>query len=359
MIAALAIPAPRPLLALPAPRPNPDDIEATFREFIRTNVARADAAPATVELYLREARAFRQYLGDRDLELRDVRSREIREWVRWLVEAGRTPGTIATKIVAVRRMFAAAVDAGMMLANPAEGVQGPKERRETGAAAQRTLDVDEVKALLAAAPGERDVAVRDRALLALLVGHGLRTVEVERLNVADVDLAGRTLLAKGKTRDRTASSAGTLPIGFGRCSSAAARSRSTTPSSSRAGATRSPAKGSGSAGAASGSSSIAPMPWPDYSSAGSTPAADSAGAPRRRESQRPGARGEGADRARSAGHQRYAGDLARRRDRARVARRRACRRAHDDALPRTQAPARKQQCARAAGGVLGELPQDS
>jgi site-specific recombinase XerC len=123
--------------------------------------------------------------------------------VRWLVEAGRTPGTIATKIVAVRRMFAAAVDAVMLPTNPVEGVQGPKERRETGAAAQRTLDVEEVKALLAAAPGDRDVAVRDRAILALLIGHGLRTVEVERLNVADIDLSGRTLLAKGKTRDRT------------------------------------------------------------------------------------------------------------------------------------------------------------
>ncbi len=150
--APLALPGPRTMLALAPPRI--DDVEAA-RAFIRTNVARADAAPATVELYLREARAFRGYLADRDLALRDVHAREIREWVRGLVEAGRTPGTIATKIVAVRRMFAAAVDAGMLPANPAEGVQGPKERRETGAAAQRTLHIDEVKAPLAAAPGER------------------------------------------------------------------------------------------------------------------------------------------------------------------------------------------------------------
>jgi integrase/recombinase XerC len=132
-----------------------------------------------------------------------VTPRIVREWVRSLVEAGRTPATIATKIVAVRRLLAAAVDAGMLPKNPAEGVQGPKERRETGAAAQRTLDVDEVKALLAAVPGDSELAVRDRALLALLVGHGLRTVEIERLNVADVDVAGRKLLAKGKTRERT------------------------------------------------------------------------------------------------------------------------------------------------------------
>jgi site-specific recombinase XerD len=179
-VLALASPAPSPrLIALP----NPDrpDVDAMFREFIRTNVARADAAPATVRLYLREARAFREYLRARDLELRDVTPRHMREWVRTLVELGRTPATIATKIVAVRRLLAAAVDAAMLAKNPAEGIQGPKERRETGAAAQpaqRTLSLDEVRMLLATAPGDSARAVRDRALLALLVGHGLRIASI-------------------------------------------------------------------------------------------------------------------------------------------------------------------------------------
>jgi len=179
------------------------DLEAMFAEFIRTHVARADASPATVALYMREARFFRDWLDARGLALRDVTPRIVREWVRSLVELGRSPATIATKLVAVRRLLAAAVDVGMLPANPAEGIQGPKDRRETGAAAQRTLEVDEVKALLASAPGDSDLAVRDRALLALLCGHGLRTCEIQRLNVADVDLAGRKLLAKGKTADRS------------------------------------------------------------------------------------------------------------------------------------------------------------
>jgi integrase/recombinase XerD len=174
-----------------------------FRKFIRTNVARADASPATIELYLRESRFFRDWLRVRNIALQEVTPQVVREWVRSLVELGRSPTTIATKIVVARRLFAAAVEAGIMPKNPADGVQGPKDRRETGAAAQRTLDVDEVKRFLASAPGDSDLAVRDRALLALLCGHGLRTIEIHRLNVADVDLAGKTLVAHGKTRDRT------------------------------------------------------------------------------------------------------------------------------------------------------------
>src|SRR5580704_4769980 len=82
------------LLALP----NPErlDIEAMFREFIRTSVARADAAASTVRLYTREGSRFCNYLGARGLHLRDVTPRTMREWVRELVEAGRTPATIAT-----------------------------------------------------------------------------------------------------------------------------------------------------------------------------------------------------------------------------------------------------------------------
>src|SRR5581483_4147795 len=108
------------LLALPNPeRP---DIEAMFREFIRTSVARADAAASTVRLYTREGSRFCTYLGVRGLHLRDVTPRIMRQWVRELVELERTPATIATKIVAVRRLLAAAVDAGMLAANPAQGI---------------------------------------------------------------------------------------------------------------------------------------------------------------------------------------------------------------------------------------------
>src|ERR1700722_7601151 len=116
---------PPPLLATFPHRPQlvalagAPDLEAMFAEFIRTHVARADASPATVALYMREARFFRDWLDARGLALRDVTPRIVREWVRSLVELGRSPATIATKLVAVRRLLAAAVDVGMLTKNPA------------------------------------------------------------------------------------------------------------------------------------------------------------------------------------------------------------------------------------------------
>jgi len=87
-----------------------DDVdEAAFRDFIRLHVARQDAADATVENYVREARFFRSWLGERGLALRTLTNRDVREWVAELVAAGRTPATVATKLAGVRRLLDAAV----------------------------------------------------------------------------------------------------------------------------------------------------------------------------------------------------------------------------------------------------------
>jgi integrase/recombinase XerD len=176
--------------------------EAAFREFIRTHVARADAAPATVENYLREARFFREHLILRGIALSDLRSTDLREWVAGLVEAGLKPTTIGAKLAGVRRLLDAAVDRGVLAMNPAKGIAGPRDRRITGAAAQRTLTTDEVRTVLRSTDLTPATGDRDRALLALLVGHGLRSVELERLSLCDVDLDSRTIVAHGKVRDR-------------------------------------------------------------------------------------------------------------------------------------------------------------
>jgi integrase/recombinase XerD len=175
--------------------------EATFRAFIRLHVARQNAAEATVVNYLREARFFRRWLAERELVLRDLTNRDVRTWIAELVEAGYRPTTIALKLAAVRRLIDAAVDAGILAWNPAADVAAPHDRRVEGAAAQRTLSVDEVRAILAAIP-DGELGERDRALAALLIGHGLRSVELVRINLADVDLANKTLFVRGKTADR-------------------------------------------------------------------------------------------------------------------------------------------------------------
>lgn len=57
---------------------------------------------------------------------------DVEAYRRELVEAGYTMLTIGTKLTAPRRLFAAAVEAGLLPANPAERMVAPNDRREPG-----------------------------------------------------------------------------------------------------------------------------------------------------------------------------------------------------------------------------------
>jgi len=178
--------------------------ERAFQEFVRLHVAGGAAAADTVAGYLREARLFRdRFLAPRGLTIATLTEDDVVVYRRELVEAGYAVTTIGTKLSALRRLLDAAVRAGALAANPAAKVGAPRDRRDPGGAAARGLQLPEAQALVTAVVGSSPLAVRDRALLALFLGHGPRTVELHRVNMGDVDLAAGELRLRGKVRDRT------------------------------------------------------------------------------------------------------------------------------------------------------------
>jgi site-specific recombinase XerC len=197
------------------------DSEEAFEAFIRRHVAGGAAAPDTVTGYLREARLFRdRFLAPRGLAIGALTEEDVLAYRRELVEAGLRPTTIGLKLSALRRLLDAAVRTGRLPANPAAGVRAPRDRRDAGAAADRALPLAEAQRLVAAISGaappeavgdvdgdgaeERSpLAARDRALIALFLGHGPRMIELHRANLGDLNLAAGELRLRGKTRDRT------------------------------------------------------------------------------------------------------------------------------------------------------------
>jgi integrase len=123
-----------------------------------------------------------------------VRERELLEEARTrgedVTERGLSNGSINKTIAILGAVLDAAVEYGHVASNPARG----KRRRLKAAKPRRTwLELDEVRALLAAA-GEH------RALLATMTLAGLRVGEVVALTWGDVDLARGVLrVAESKT----------------------------------------------------------------------------------------------------------------------------------------------------------------
>ena len=106
-------------------------------------------------------------------------------WVRQLASKGMREGmkasSIATRLSSLRSFFDFLVLRGEMPANPAKGVSAPRKQRPL----PKNLDVDEVGQLLDV--NEDDpLSIRDRAMMEVMYGAGLRLAELIGINLKDV-----------------------------------------------------------------------------------------------------------------------------------------------------------------------------
>ncbi|HCG5068426.1 tyrosine recombinase XerC [Vibrio parahaemolyticus] len=118
-------------------------------------------------------------------------------WVRQLAGKGMREGmkasSLATRLSSLRSFFDFLILRGEMSANPAKGVSAPRKKRPL----PKNLDVDEVNQLLEV--NEDDpLAIRDRAIMELMYGAGLRLAELVSVDVRDVQLRSGELRVIGK-----------------------------------------------------------------------------------------------------------------------------------------------------------------
>ncbi len=146
----------------------------------------------TVAAYRRDLAAYVEFLRGRGLDLGGVTEPVVEDWVVFQRAAGRAPASVARALVAVRAVHQFLEDEGMG-ASPA----GHVERPRVPAGLPKALSEAEVAALLAV-PGDDAPARRDRAILEVLYGCGLRVSELVGLSLADLDLDEGLLRAFGK-----------------------------------------------------------------------------------------------------------------------------------------------------------------
>ena len=151
------------------------------------------ASPHTVAAYRRDLARFVAEVGDRAPG--EVHTHDVRAFASRLHGGGLSPRSIARHLSSVRSLFAHLMRRGALAGNPALGVQAPKAQRRLPGA----LDTDQAAQLFAAEP-DSDLGKRDRAMLELLYGSGLRLSELVAIDLADLDLAGGFVTVTGKGR---------------------------------------------------------------------------------------------------------------------------------------------------------------
>ena len=152
------------------------------------------ASPHTRAAYLRDVTELANTLaarGEDHVAAHDVRA--VRSHLARLHGAAE-PSTLARKLASIRAFCRYLVRRGALATDPTAGIRAPKQKKH----APRTLTVDETFALVEAPVAEDALGLRDRALLELTYGAGLRVSEVCGLDLADVDLSEGTARVLGK-----------------------------------------------------------------------------------------------------------------------------------------------------------------
>lgn len=175
----------------------------TFAEFMRIDLANGDARPDTVRTYKTHVAQWVNFCRKNGIDPARATQEDVKTYRQALVDAGMKHASIALKLTIIRRFYQAAVEKGLVPANPADGVKPPRERKAS--AGVKYLSPGEAELLFRAVPRDGSVKhLRDRAMIALMALEGLRVVEVTRANVEDVEElpgGGTRILIHGKGKD--------------------------------------------------------------------------------------------------------------------------------------------------------------
>lgn len=162
---------------------------SSVESFLALSTARL--APRTVDAYKRDLADFCRWLdGSPD----NVTPDQLAAYVASMRAAGLAATTIARRVAALRGFYRHQVLLGVRGDNPAAELELPRRRRTL----PRTLSAGEAERLIEAAAGTTPRSLRDRALVELLYGAGLRVSEAVGLEKNGVDLDRRLVRCIGK-----------------------------------------------------------------------------------------------------------------------------------------------------------------
>jgi integrase/recombinase XerD len=171
---------------------NPQKIEELVDRFI----ASQDVKESSKLLYRRTLKQYFNWVEDKGYLLSEIARPQLLEYKQDLLSSDKSSLTVGSYITSVRRFYEW-TEANKFYPNVAKGIKTPKRKQQFK---KQPLLPAQATALLSY---YQDKALRDYAIVNLLLRTGLRTIEVIRANVEDITFKGsqRVLLVHGKGRD--------------------------------------------------------------------------------------------------------------------------------------------------------------
>lgn len=175
-------------------QPLPSGLQRSLDRFYEYLRSEKGLSLHTQRNYKQQLGAMAQYLAQLGLkEWSQVDAGWVRQLASKGMREGLKPSSISTRLSSLRSFFDFLILRGELVANPAKGVSAPRKNRPL----PKNLDIDEVGKLLEVVDDD-PLSIRDRAMMELMYGAGLRLAELVDINVKDVSLFSGDIRVVGK-----------------------------------------------------------------------------------------------------------------------------------------------------------------
>jgi integrase/recombinase XerD len=167
-----------------------------IEELVDSFINSQDVKQSSKLLYRRTLKQYFSWVESKSYLLSEIARPQLLEYKDELLTSGMSSLTVGSYITSVRRFYEW-TEANRYYPNIAKGIKTPKRKQQFK---KQPLLPAQATALLSY---YQDKALRDYAIVNLLLRTGLRTIEVIRANIEDITFKGsqRVLLVQGKGRD--------------------------------------------------------------------------------------------------------------------------------------------------------------
>jgi len=168
--------------------------------YIRTHCVARGLRPLTLSAYEDALNQFREWVRVKreDRAPDQVSARDVLAYLQYLREVRRNGDSAVNRAVVILRRFYGAIVAMGYLDHAANPMIGFPSIKAVPRKLPVVLSADQVSRLLAEPEEDTVIGLRDRALLALLYGTGIRASECSSLANGQVDLSQLTITVRGK-----------------------------------------------------------------------------------------------------------------------------------------------------------------
>src|SRR5215510_7519560 len=167
-------------------------IEKATDQFLRA-LRERNASLHTIKAYAGDLQNFSNYAGSPDWK--NIDHVAIRGFLSHLYEKGLSKTSVARSLAAVRSLYRWLAREGVVEQNPAKLVATPKLPKKL----PRVPTIEEMNSVLdGQMPETAAFPERDRLMLELLYGCGIRNSELTGINLDDIRLSAEAILIRGK-----------------------------------------------------------------------------------------------------------------------------------------------------------------